>query len=268
MSKTKVWMPIYIGDYLADTMHLTAEEHGAYFLLIMHYWREGGAIPFCKKTVKNVCKVSVKKCENILTFFEEKDGKLYHNRIDKEIGLAKENQQKQQDRTKAATEARKAKASTNVNVTTNVTKTPSPSPSPTTEVVIKKDTNVSKKPDENFEEFWKKYPASRRKVKPDALAKWKDAIKRSPPDEIISGLSAYSMTRECLDGYAPYPAKWLKNERWLEDHAADQNNKPKGSNYAKNSQHTPRPANKSDIAAEASARALADWEAHLAAQSV
>ena len=39
--KTDIWMPLYIGDYLADTSHLDAERHGCYLLWMFHYWRKG-----------------------------------------------------------------------------------------------------------------------------------------------------------------------------------------------------------------------------------
>jgi uncharacterized protein YdaU (DUF1376 family) len=38
------WMKVYPGDYLRDTTGFAAVEHGAYWLLILHYWISG-AIP-------------------------------------------------------------------------------------------------------------------------------------------------------------------------------------------------------------------------------
>ena len=41
MSRSDAWMPFYVTDYLGDTGHLSGPEHGAYLLLLFHYWRTG-----------------------------------------------------------------------------------------------------------------------------------------------------------------------------------------------------------------------------------
>lgn len=79
------WMPLYVGDYLGDTGHLTTAQHGAYLLLMMHYWRKG-ELPDDDRQLSKITKLPLKTwCEYrpiLHDFFH--DG-WKHKRIDAEL---------------------------------------------------------------------------------------------------------------------------------------------------------------------------------------
>jgi len=79
------WMPLYVGDYLGDTGHLTTAQHGAYLLLMMHYWRKG-ELPDDDRQLSKITKLPLRTwCEYRATlqdFFHEG---WKHKRIDAEL---------------------------------------------------------------------------------------------------------------------------------------------------------------------------------------
>lgn len=58
------WMPLYVGDYLADTGHLSTLEHGAYILLIAHYWRNEG-LPDDDGRLARICRLTATQWKKI-----------------------------------------------------------------------------------------------------------------------------------------------------------------------------------------------------------
>lgn len=89
MAETGAWMPIYWADYLADTMHLNAEQHGAYLLLLAAYWRRGAPLSDDDKYLSAVARLSLKKWKMVrpivAAFFSQKDGVWTHKRVNLEI---------------------------------------------------------------------------------------------------------------------------------------------------------------------------------------
>lgn len=175
MSATKHYMPLNIGDYLADTAHLVAAEHGAYLLLIMHYWRTGG-LPDDDGQLARITRCSAREWAKIrpiiAAFFL--DG-WRHKRIDAEIEKA---EQAYERRAKAGQRGGKAK-SENKQSSSNATamhKQLELEPESSNED-IEPDGSCTKRsrisyPDD-FEQFWQEYPTDPLMSKKQALAAWK-----------------------------------------------------------------------------------------------
>lgn len=86
----RAWMPLHIADYLADTGHLTATEHGAYLLLIMHYWQHG-SLPAEERMIGRIAKMDAAQwaeSRDVLAMLFGPGWK--HKRIDAELLKADE----------------------------------------------------------------------------------------------------------------------------------------------------------------------------------
>jgi uncharacterized protein YdaU (DUF1376 family) len=99
-------MPVFIGDYLADTQHLAAQEHGCYFLLMMAYWRNG-PMPSDERQLAAICKMDASSnawayaWDVLKQFFSlSSDGRLHQKRMTREIAKALINRSKKRLRQK------------------------------------------------------------------------------------------------------------------------------------------------------------------------
>lgn len=103
--KIDIWMPLYIGDYLKDTVDLSNSEHGAYLRSIMSYWTSGESLP--DNRFRNICG---KDFNRVSEFFSMVDGRWHHKRIDQELALARERMKKAKEKSLKGVAARQAKA--------------------------------------------------------------------------------------------------------------------------------------------------------------
>ena len=83
MSSTP-YMPLYIGDYMRKTRRLDATAHGAYLLILMALWDEGGSIPFDEDELKAISCAGrnwSKVWGKIKGYFVFADGLIMHQKV-------------------------------------------------------------------------------------------------------------------------------------------------------------------------------------------
>ncbi|MHB2265683.1 YdaU family protein [Aliihoeflea sp. PC F10.4] len=84
------WMKFFPADYIADTTHMTTVQHGAYLLLIMHYWRNEG-VPDDDQMLSRVTGLSMTEWRKMRPIIREMFNEGWrHKRIDRDIREAKE----------------------------------------------------------------------------------------------------------------------------------------------------------------------------------
>lgn len=91
--KARPYMPMYWGDYIRKTAHLSTLEHGAYLLLIAHYWNTGEALPDNDDVLRRITRTTTKQFKElkpiIHSFFAKVGDKLVHERVEEELQTAR-----------------------------------------------------------------------------------------------------------------------------------------------------------------------------------
>jgi uncharacterized protein YdaU (DUF1376 family) len=82
-------LPLFGDAYLADTTHLTTEEHGAYFLLLLAAWRQDDcALPDADSKLARIVGMTTRKWKAIrptlMEFWTVENGRIYQPRLRRE----------------------------------------------------------------------------------------------------------------------------------------------------------------------------------------
>jgi len=85
-----IWYAHYPGDYGRDTAHLSLAQHGAYRLLLDHYYSTGTPLPSDAKAAQRICRAfeqsEIEAVAYVLAHFFDLRADGYHNsRADLEL---------------------------------------------------------------------------------------------------------------------------------------------------------------------------------------
>lgn len=103
------YISINISDYLADTWHLSPEEHGAYLLLIMNYWQTEKPIP--ENRVQGITRLCNERYNVVMGtlkefFNEDENGHWFHRRIEADLMMVREKSRKASEAGKLSAQKR------------------------------------------------------------------------------------------------------------------------------------------------------------------
>lgn len=211
-TKVDIWMPLYIADYLSATSRLNTEQHGAYLLLIMDYWKNG-APPDNDQVLAQITKLSPDAWSNarsmLQVFFQIKDGLWIQHRVESEMVKAQHNKQVNVNRGKAGAEARWNKNAPSINEASSEQcsadgTSPSPSPSP---ISKPSPTKVIHAPEGVSDSVWQDFKTLRKAKRAPITQKAIDGIIREANK---AGWTVEQALSECcFRGWQAFKAEWV-----------------------------------------------------------
>jgi uncharacterized protein YdaU (DUF1376 family) len=143
------FMPVYTGDYLRDTRHLTPLKHGIYLLLLMNCWDQKGPLPRDEQECAGIanCRSAdeVDALRYVLSrYFVLMEDGWYNKRMQIEVERAESISRARSDAGRAGYEARaKQLPGKSQAIASTPTPTPTTTPTPTVVTSVVLNPNVS-----------------------------------------------------------------------------------------------------------------------------
>lgn len=214
-------LPIFTDAFIADTVHLTAAQTGAYFMLLMVAWRTSDC---CLPNDDNqLCRFArmdkgnwLKNRDIIMSFWHTTpEGRFYQKRLRDERKLAESRRDQAIIAGRASALKRKERHSTDV-ATESQPKGNYPKPNPlpssnTTKVVLAEGKKSVSKPDDVSENIWNDH-LKNRKAKRQPITQTALEAMRTEAAKLGWTLEA-ALKEACERGWGSFKAEWISKEK-------------------------------------------------------
>lgn len=211
------WFP---GDYIRDTGALSLTEHGAYRVLLDHYYSTDGKLKADMVALFRICRAMTEDEQAAVGrvvkefFTPDESGFLKNPRADKEIAEAADYHAMAKERAKHAAEQRWKDAKSNAtSMLKECLSDAIPQPQPHKE---KTKAIVGANAPDGFLNFWKSWPPSPRKGgKSECLRRWLAKGLEDSAPAILAHVEAMKSGKQWADAnFIPAPLTYLNQSRW------------------------------------------------------
>jgi uncharacterized protein YdaU (DUF1376 family) len=225
------YMPLFTDALLGDTLHLSAEEFGAYCLILFATWNNHGQpLPDSDAELAQVCRISRHKWKKVrqkLTgFFDISSGFWRQKRLEKEWAYVQQRADEQRKKSVKGGLASAAKRNHRLDgeATTGAPPKPipkkkeedTPPPPPHPAQATGRSPHGERDEEGEFEEFWKAYPRRVNRVR--AYAAFVLARKTASFEQLIAAARRFAVENSGKQlRHVARPENWLGDQRWLDD---------------------------------------------------
>lgn len=228
----------HIGDFQRDTASLSDADTLAYLRLIWMYYDTEQPLP--NEPAKLAFKIgsTEEKVSIILqTYFHLVNNSWRHTRCDEELSKVYKSSEKARDKANKRWEkARAMQQHHQEHIDANIAFAELVESQSNAEAMLQHTNSNAAEPkndathkpnnpnknntsaDADFEQFWKVWPASPRKMaKQKCLQVWKRKKLGKYVDQIVANIKALKTSKQWVDGFEPAPLTYLNQDRWADE---------------------------------------------------